>query len=114
MNETKASASKRPDAKTIEALKAEHGDVLEAVSVDDVTIIVRPPNRGEWKRFRAAAQDQKKRSDAPGQLLRDVLVWPSLKEWDEILECKPALDDTIAAEVAEMAGAVEGATRKKL
>lgn len=103
-------AGKTPD---IDAIKAEHGDVFEIES-SGVSIIVKAPSRGAWKRFRTSAQNERQRVNAVGNLLRDCLVWPDHNAFEQILEKQPALEDVFAGEVVEIAGAAEATTRKKL
>lgn len=97
----------------IEALKAQHGDIHELTAAG-VSVIVKAPSRGAWKRFRTSAQNERNRANAVGNLLLDCLVWPDHQTFEQILEKQPGLEDTFAAEVVEIAGAAEATTRKKL
>ncbi len=103
----------RPDERTIERLKAEHGEVylLEAAGV---AVVARPPSRAEYRRFRARALDEKNRADALEALTRACVVWPEQAEFDTLLEQKPALAEVFGAKLLELAGAVEEAEIKKL
>ncbi|UZX16560.1 hypothetical protein KQ693_05890 [Thermus sp. PS18] len=103
----------RPDEQTLERLRAEHGEVYW-VEAAGVGLVVRPPRRAEYRRFRAMTLDPERRGDATERLVRDCVVWPSPEELDRILETRPALADAVASRLLELAGAVEEVQLKKL
>lgn len=103
----------RPDKETIERLKAEYGEVY-LVEVGEAGVIVRPPTRAEYRRFRALAIDEKKRADAVERLVRDCVLWPDADGLDELLERRPALTEVIGGELLKLAGFAEEVEIKKL
>ncbi len=103
----------RPGDDVIERLKAEHGEVY-LVEAGDVGVIVRPPTRAEYRRFRALAMDEKKRADAVERLARDCVLWPDADGLDELLERRPALTEVVGGELLKLAGFAEEVEIKKL
>jgi hypothetical protein len=77
-----------------------------ALTAGGETVVVVAPSRPIWKRFRTVvASDDKRRPEGLEQLLRDCLVYPDQKALTAILDRKPGLSETFAAEVCELAGA---------
>lgn len=101
----------------IEALKAKHGKLFE-LSVGEGeekrTIIVRRPNRPEWKRFKTQARDDLKQDTAGITLLKTVLIEPEATTLDAWLNELPGLEESFAAEVIRLIGATERAEKKVL
>jgi hypothetical protein len=105
-------------------LRAEHGagvlhvlpdpDEYERDDSEIDEIIVRGPKRAEYKRFRAALDDDKKIAKAAEQLLRDCLVHPTKDELAEMLSRRPGLEDTWGQALARLAGVRQGVEAKKL
>ncbi|HEX2863663.1 MAG TPA: hypothetical protein VHN99_03775 [Deinococcales bacterium] len=93
------------DPKLVEQLKAEHGDTLKLLKAAGETVVVRPPRKVEYERFRDASFDEKKRARALEQLVREAVVHPSRDEFDALLQRKPALSEVFGARVIELAGA---------
>lgn len=101
------------DAKTIDKLKAEHGEIY-AVETAGVTIVVRPPSRAAFRRFADRAADSNGRYLAMETLLRDCVVWPTLPELDALLERKPGIAAPIAERLVQLAGAAQEADFRPL
>ena len=101
------------DQKVIDELKAKHQDLTQ-LSQDETDILVKPPTRPQWKRFRAFMSDERKRPDAMEQLLRDCLVYPELTELDAMLERRPGLAESFGSSVVEMAGLTDRVEKKVL
>lgn len=100
------------DEKTIERLKAEHGEV-HVLTVGDNEIAVRMPTVPEFDRFMAAGADTKKVGPGLKQLVRDCLVHPSVAEFNEMVSRRPGLFLPFGQAVAEIAGATVEAEVKK-
>jgi hypothetical protein len=83
-------------------------------SPDNYQVVVRRPNRGEYKRFRAMQSDEKQKPAAVEALLFDVLVYPERPELNRMLDERPALADVFGAKVLELAGLTGEAEGKKL
>lgn len=96
----------QPDAKTIEKLKAEYGEIY-LVSAAGVSVIIRPPSREAFRRFNAMAARESQRYEALETLVRDCVVWPGQAELSALLEKKPGLVAPIAEKAIELAGAVQ-------
>jgi hypothetical protein len=94
------------------AARAQHGEVTE-LSASGVSVLVRAPSRGEYKRFRSDSFDAAKRSDAVERLCRACVVAPDAATFDRILDARPALADVFGARVLELAGATAEATAQK-
>lgn len=100
-------------SETIEALKSKHGEVFE-ISACGYDFVVRVPTSVECERWQdKAAEDKKKGIRALGQLVRDVLVFPSLDEYDAILSKRPMLSTSLGGEVLKIAGATDDVEVKK-
>lgn len=97
----------------IEKLKAEHGELTQLTHGPD-EVIVRTPNRAQWKRFRAQIGNEKRRDDALELLLRDCVVHPEKADFDAMLDRRPGLAETFGAQVVELAGAVKEPEKKAL
>lgn len=103
------------DEDTLERLRDDHaGEDLYLLSSRDAAIVVRKPTRPEYKRFRAQSADPAKRDIAMESLVKSVLVHPSAKEFDALLDRLPALCEEFAGEVLEFAGMAGEAESRKL
>jgi hypothetical protein len=101
------------DETKIEELRAQHGEVHILTADDQHTIVVRCPTAPEFERFEAHFADEKKAARALGQLVRDVVVWPSRDEYDEMLARRPGLRLAYAKDVLRIAGATVEVEAKK-
>lgn len=88
----------------ITELKAKHGK-LHRITASGETVVVKSPGRAEWNQFRQLRNDEKKRTHALEQLVRDCVVHPEPVALDAILSRKPALAEVIGSKLAELAGA---------
>lgn len=98
-------------------VKAENPDVeLHVLEATGQEVIVRPPTRGEYEVYKNKLADAKpgKRMAANEALVRGVLVYPSIEEFDALLEEKPGLVESYLEKVLELAGLVEDSTSRKL
>ncbi len=101
--------------KTIADLKAEHGDNLHLLEHLGREVVVKMPDRGAWKRFKGSmANEGPGRLEATAQFIRDCRVHPSPEELEAMFAELPALADTFAGELAELAGAAKSANHRKL
>lgn len=103
MSETKSTG---PTQEQIAALKAQHGD-LRRVKTKRGDVIVRGPDQGEWRRFRADSADPKKKAQSVETLVRACVVHPDPPLFSALLERAPALVETLAESVLELAGLEE-------
>lgn len=101
------------DERIIDEVKQKHGEVF-LVAHAGREFLFRRATRGEWKRFRTAIFDERKRADALEQLVRSVIVHPSAEDFDAMLEKFPALGETIGEQVTEVAGGGKADEAKKL
>ncbi len=101
------------DTSIIDDLKAKNSEVFQ-LSHGDAEVLVKGPTRPAWKRFRALAADEKRRSDALEQLLRDCLLYPSLEGLDAMLEKKPGLAETFGSRLVDIAGLSDEVEKKVL
>ena len=97
------------DLAKLEELKAKHGDLYDICGV-----VCKSPSRGAWGKFRSFAMDDKKKSNAAESLVRDCAVLPAGQELDSLFDKQPALADSIAGKLAELAGVVGEIEAKKL
>jgi len=97
----------------LESLKERHGEIFLVEILEGETLAFRRPSRAEYKRFKAQALDDHKRIEADEQLVRSVVVYPEGAELEALLDRKPALATSLAGEVLEVAGAVQGLQVKK-
>ena len=95
----------------IQALKSKHGSTLTLLSAANNHVVVRPPSRGEWKRYRTQMHDDAQRPDAAEHLLRACIVHPDSAQVEALLNRLPGLAESFGAAVLELAGRVE--TEKK-
>lgn len=94
---------------------ADHGeDALQVVETKRGEVLVRAPKRGEWKRFKAAAINEKQRADATENLVRSCVVHPAEAEFSKLLERFPALADSLGEIVVDLAGAEDALVGKGL
>lgn len=99
---------------TIAEVKAKHaGADLRLLDAGGEQIIVKVPNRGEWKRFRTMLTSGDA-TVASETFVQGCLVYPSTAELGAMLERLPALGQVFAERLAAMAGAGRDATEKKL
>jgi len=101
------------DTKTIERIKAEHGEVyvLEAAGV---SVVVRPPSRAAMKRFFNLSSREDRRYEALEALLQDSAVYPEPAELARLLEKKPGLVAPFGEKLVALAGATEEAEFRPL
>jgi hypothetical protein len=103
------------DAKVLEAAKAEHGaDALRLVRSGGREYLLRRPTRGEFKRFRKEAGNDKIKDEAIETIVLDCLVFPTRAEFEELLEKLPALCEELGEHVFELAGLTGKASLGKL
>lgn len=101
------------DAKLVEKLKAEHGEVyiLEAAGG---SVVVKPPSRAAMKRFFNLSAREDRRYEALEALLQDCAVYPDPSELARLLERKPGLVAPFGEQLVRLAGATEEAEFRPL
>jgi len=102
-----AETTPEPTEAELEQLKEKHGKVLRLAAGDSV-VYVKKANRETYKRFRAQAQDDTKRAVAATNLVNACLVWPGEAEREAMFDEYPALVDTLAGALLELAGLQPG------
>lgn len=101
------------DPKTIEDLKAKHGE-LRKITVGGEVFAMRGPSRAEWRRFEEARVDETKRGAARENLVRHCVVYPDAAGLEAILDRKPALLIVLTEKASELAGLVGKVEDEKL
>lgn len=90
------------DAEAIEAAEVEHGAKrVMQIPTSSGVVIVKRPNPIHYKRFRDEGDAN---TEAIDRLVRPCVVYPSLSEFDRILEEEPAVLDRCADRVVRLAG----------
>lgn len=100
-----------PDNKTIEQLKAAHGELRMVAGV-----VFRQPHRAEWDRYTdKLLSDKTQISRAARELAAACVVWPDSAALTKALDDRPALLlNQILSALTEMAGADDEEEVKKL
>lgn len=96
------------DPNVLEKVKEQHPGGVELkvkIGGEELSIVVVPPSRIIWRKFKLCIQDERKRPDAFEALVRDCCRWPDAAALDAMLERRPALAETFGDAVAELAGA---------
>ena len=96
------------DQTPLEKAKAQYPDAQPLkVKIDgeEIVILVIPPTRLLWRKFKMCIQNERTRPDAFEQLVRDCTKWPSAEDLSAMLEKRPALGETFGDAIAELAGA---------
>lgn len=106
----------KPSAEELAAVEGE-GYLIPLVNEGvgiDVELIVRSPNRAQYKRFVASSMDDKKRLSAVENLVTECVVWPDRQRLEQLLEARPGLMMAISEKLMELAGIFEDVQIKKL
>ncbi len=101
----------------IDKLKEQFGSDLRLLSSDagdGVEVIVRKPNRQEWKRFRAESGDKTTRDVASENLFRSVVVYPDRPSVMALLERLPGIVEEFSEHLLELVGITTQSESKKL
>lgn len=67
-------------------------------------VVFRPPNRGEYKQFRAKLHNDALKADATEWLARACVVYPSREAFDALLNDYPGITDACGDAIGELAG----------
>lgn len=99
----------------IAQLKDQHGDNIHMITTDENdSIVAKAPTKPIYEKYKAALFDDRKRARANEGLVRDCLVAPDRETFNAMIETKPALIETYATKLLELAGAREAVEAKKL
>jgi hypothetical protein len=103
------------DETTKAKLKADHGDRIEEIELDDdLVVVAKPPSEGEYERFTAMVMDDEQKPKAMKTLVLACVVYPPRDEFRALIKDRPALVGSIGKELHSMAGAAKVVKRKKL
>lgn len=97
----------------IDELRAEHGEIVVIGANGFDIVLAKTEIRAKYKRFKTMVMDEKKRVNAAEQLARDLLVYPSLAAFEEILDGFPAMAEILGAEATKFCGMTEEIEVKK-
>lgn len=104
--------------KQIETHKAANPGVqLEVLRNEDldIEILVKPPSRAEWSRFRAMVNEDGQRPQAMRTLLLNCILEPSRGDFEAgPLSTYPGLSESFGADLVKMAGVNASTTRRKV
>ena len=67
--------------------------------------VIRKPTRAEFKVFRAMSSDDNRKADAQENFVRKLVVWPSVEEFNALMEEWPALCDGCGQALLTLSGA---------
>ena len=107
----------KPTEAEIATLKAKHPTTLHLLEYDGgiSAVIAKQPPRAEWNRLVAvSAAEPAQRGRAVEDFARACIIWPSQAELDTIVAERPALLARFGNELADLAGASEKISSKKL
>lgn len=102
---------------TIEKVKAANpGADLRVIANQElgIEVIVRAPNKAEFRRFRTMYGDPAQRAIASEAFLLGCIAEPTAEEFRATLDRYPALAESFAGELCEIAGAIGTVTNRKL
>lgn len=104
-----------PTAEDIAALREKYpvGDFYE-FRIGENVLVVRPPTRGEFGKFRIAIADDSRRPFAAEALTRDCVLYPDRHLVATLLEEWPALGEKVANKIGALGLAGEEIEVKKL
>lgn len=87
----------RPDAATIEKLKATNKFKIKGVRIEDLYVVVRPLTRIEWKNIQKADPE-----NADKVLCEKTVLWPENIDWDT--DYPVGYADTLSQTVLNLSG----------
>lgn len=100
------------DDSKLSELEAEHGEVF-VLTEGGETAVFKRPTRAQYRRFRSERLDDRKASTALETLFSGCLVYPPAKEFDAVIDRKPALPDLFASKLLDVASGAEDPAQKK-
>jgi hypothetical protein len=95
----------------LDRLREAHGEVI-ALVYQGQDIVLRAPNRGEYKRFRSASFSEKLRDTALEDLVRVMIVHPDKASVERLFERYPGFAESVSKPALELAGLVDVEIRK--
>ena len=96
-----------PTDEELTALETQHkriGVVYHQQDKNLWAVVLRKPNRAEYKRFRAWCNNPQRVADAQEQLFNDTIVWPAKADREAMLEDWPGIPEACAKMLVELAG----------
>lgn len=111
---------KRIPEKTLEELKAKHGDDVFVLTSPEsegdlqVQVAFKRPTRGIYRKYKAESVDEKKKTIAIENLAMACLIHPTPEEFDALLDRMPALADSFGLSLMDKVGGAGVADVKKI
>lgn len=102
------------EVELVEGLKKQHGvsKVYSFTAETGETVYCKAPPIAAWRRFRSHMQNPSKRDEAGEVLVRTCLLHPDTATFDSWLVERPALIETFADELAQVAGLSKDVEKK--
>jgi hypothetical protein len=97
----KTLVAKNPDA-----------EIIEDESIG-LFAVVRPPERLEWKTYRTESVEPAVRYTAQMKVCTTIALYPEPADLMALFDRRPAAVETMFAQIAELAGISDKATRRK-
>lgn len=91
---------------------AKRGELYSIENVDHV-IVFHSPTRPQYKRFMGLYEKKDKRDIAQNGLLNDILVYPTVEDFNKLLEEKPGYIETLTTAALKVVGIDPDASGKK-
>lgn len=125
MTDTERANSLMPATLTIDELTEDHreaikdmadtdrrGPVYSIEGIDHV-VVFHAPTRAQYKRFMATFEKKDKRDIATNTLANDILVYPTVADFNRLLEEKPGYAETLMTAALKVVGVEPDASAKK-
>lgn len=101
------------DDKTLEQLKAQHGDVLVLTSPDGAQqIACKRPSRALYRKLKSELADERRRTSAADNFVLGCAVHPSKDDLDRLLDENAALADSFCERLLDAIGAGTSDSKK--
>lgn len=102
----------------IEEFKAKNSTIeFRAVTIDDTTVaLIRRPDRANWRAYRSMQDKQGSlaRLDSYEFITRHATLLPSSEALEKLMADQPGIVETLASEIAELAGSTAKAKSEKI
>ena len=89
----------------IQKLETDHKRIAHIIGKDRAwQIVIRKPNRGEYKRLRSMLHNPAMVSDAQETIIRQLVVHPAREAFDALLEDYPGIPEACGEPLRELCG----------